>query len=89
MDEDASTDAAAAAPAGRPAPPTSRAIAMFVAVFAFFALLAAAAWFIGGNPGQVVCELDGLSGPNGEVYHRDPNQDCTFVDLDGNVLPGQ
>lgn len=35
------------------------------------------------------CTADGMLGPNGETYGRDPNQGCKFVDDDGNVLPDQ
>lgn len=35
------------------------------------------------------CTADGMLGPDGEVYGRDPDQDCKFVDEDGRVLPGQ
>ena len=83
-------DAVETGPAGREAPPTSRAVAMFVVVFVFFGLLAAAAWFVGGSSGsETFCTAEALLGPDGETYGRDPEQGCRFVDLDGNVLPGQ
>jgi hypothetical protein len=56
---------------------------MFVIVFVFFGLLAAAAWFIGGRP---PCEADGRLGPNGETYVRDPDRWCQFVDGNGVVI---
>ena len=35
------------------------------------------------------CKWDTRAGPEGQSYGRDPDQDCKFVDDDGNVLPGQ
>lgn len=35
------------------------------------------------------CTAEGRIGPNGEMYGRDVNQGCKFVDDDGNVLPDQ
>jgi hypothetical protein len=35
------------------------------------------------------CSADGRLGPNGQIYGRDPNQGCKFVDESGEVLPGQ
>lgn len=32
------------------------------------------------------CTDDGLAGPDGQVYGRDPNQDCQFVDENGDVV---
>ena len=32
------------------------------------------------------CTDDGLLGPNGETYGRDPGKNCQFVDDDGNVI---
>ena len=74
-----------------PSPPTSRAVAMFVVVFAVIGLVAAAAWFVGGSPSSspTTCQGDARLGPNGEVYGRSGEHDCRFVDADGNVLPGQ
>jgi hypothetical protein len=96
MDDDSAADvptgdAIDAGPASKPAPPTSRAVAMFAIVFVVLALIAAAAWFIGGpSPEPKSCTADGRIDPvTGFTYSRDPNQDCKFVDLDGNVLPGQ
>jgi hypothetical protein len=63
---------------------------MFAVVFVVLALIGAAAWFIGGSPAEeTFCKADGRLGPNGEVYGRDPDQGCRFVDADGDVLPGQ
>lgn len=74
---------------GRASPPASRAVAMFAVVLVVLALIAAAAWFAGGSPSPIACKADGLLGPNGETYGRDPSQDCQFVDGDGKVVPGQ
>lgn len=35
------------------------------------------------------CPADGRLGPDGQVYGRDPDKDCKFVDENGRVLPGQ
>ena len=79
-----------APPTGKPAPPMSRAIAMFAIVFVFFGLLAAAAWFIGGGatPEDRFCTTEGLI-RDGVTYGRDLDQDCKFVDGAGNLMPGQ
>lgn len=75
----------------KPSPPTSRAVAMFVVVFAVLGLIVAAAWFVGGSPNDSLpfCTAEGLVGPNGQIYGRSNEHDCRFVDEDGNVLPGQ
>jgi hypothetical protein len=35
------------------------------------------------------CTTEGLIGPNGHIYGRDPNHGCKFVDENGKDLPGQ
>jgi hypothetical protein len=35
------------------------------------------------------CTADGRLGPDGQIYGRDPNKGCRFVDENGRVLPGQ
>jgi hypothetical protein len=91
MDDAPVGDAIDGGAAGKPAPPTSRAVAMFAVVFLVLALIGAAAGFIGGTGSSTstFCTADGRLGPNGETFGRDPAQGCKFVDLDGNVLPGQ
>lgn len=95
MDDDngaseTTSDGAGEAPPLKPAPPMSRAIAMFAVVFVFFGLLAAAAWFIGGGatPEDRFCTAEGLI-RDGITYSRDLDQDCKFVDGAGNLMPGQ
>jgi hypothetical protein len=85
-------DPVAAGPAGKPAPPTSRAVAMFAIVFLALGLIAAGSWFVGSgtsSPTSTFCTAEARIGPNGEMYGRDPGKGCKFVDADGNVLPGQ
>jgi hypothetical protein len=36
-----------------------------------------------------LCTADARRGPKGQLYGRDPNQGCKFVDERGQVLPGQ
>ncbi len=72
----------------RPSPSPSHAIAMFAIVIAAFALVAVVAWFAVRPAAPTGCTADGLQGPNGEVYGRDPDQGCRFVDQHGNVVPG-
>jgi hypothetical protein len=36
-----------------------------------------------------LCTADARRGPNGQLYVRDPNQECKFVDERGEVLPDQ
>jgi hypothetical protein len=52
------------------------------------ALVAAlgAVWWQGreSEPARRFCTAEGLIGPGTEGYHRDPDQDCAWVDGDGN-----
>ena len=94
MDDDSAADVPSgdgihAGPAGKPSPPTSRAVAMFAIVFLVLGLIGAAAWFVGGtSPPPKSCSAEALV-RDGVTYGRDIDQDCKFVDAAGNLLPGQ
>jgi hypothetical protein len=61
---------------------------LLVAGLAVLALLAFDGWR-STNVTDKPCTADGRLGPNGQMYGRDPNHECKFVDEHGNVLPGQ
>ena len=43
----------------------------------------------GDEPAPQFCTADGLIGDDGEIYGRDPDQGCRFVDQFGRVLSGE
>jgi len=61
---------------------------LIAAGLAVVLLLAVDAWNSTSRSDRA-CTSDGLMGPNGQTYGRDPNHDCKFVDEHGNVVPGQ
>ena len=81
-----------ASPLGKPAPSTSRAVAMFAVVFAGLALIVAVTWSIGGSstPEPTFCTGEGRIDPTtGATYVRDREQGCQWVDAGGNIVPGE
>lgn len=56
-------------------------LTVFVAVFAWDLV------GFGGDDFGAFCTADGRLGPNGQIYSRDPAQNCQFADDNGNLLP--
>lgn len=70
----------------------SRAFRLGLALVAFFVLMAVVALLavaLGSDPEPGKgCTTDARMGPNGEIYGRDPDRNCHFVDEQGNDLGG-
>lgn len=39
------------------------------------------------DDGPTFCTAEGMIGDNGQIYGRDPNQGCEFVDENGKIVP--
>ncbi len=39
------------------------------------------------DDGPTFCTAEGMIGDNGQIYGRDPNQSCEFVDENGKIVP--